>query len=148
MRMHDSEHLYLGIERYKRYKFFFCVQQSKLWMFSLLTATHKIDFTNVHSVTNSCFHNHKDTLPLFLCLPPVLSPSLYNSLPLSLSLYDTDTNIPKCGLTANATTHFLFNLLQPVAQWHKQRLKTWPSWGRHYLVPRCPKNLHRLCLVL
>lgn len=63
-------------------------------------------FSAVLSVTS----DHKLTLPLFLYLPLVLSPSL------SLSPLHTDTNIPKCGLTADATTDFLFNVFQPVAQ--------------------------------
>lgn len=37
-------------------------------------------FSTVHSVTSSCFHNHKLALPLFLYLPPALSPSLSLSL--------------------------------------------------------------------
>ncbi len=75
--------------------------------------------------------NHKHTLPLFLYLPLALSPSLS----LSLSPLHTDTNIPKCGLTANATTDFLFNVFQPVAQWQKTTFKNMTFLR---LVPRRP----------
>lgn len=71
-------------------------------------------FSSVHLVTCSCFHNHKHTHT------PALS--LSSPCARSLSLH-TDTNIPKCGLTANATTDFLFNVFQLVAQWHKTTFK-------------------------
>lgn len=64
-----------------------------------------------------CFHDRKLTLPLFfLSSPCALSLSL--TLSLSLSSLQSDTNSLKCGLTAKATSDFLFNVLEPVAQWH------------------------------
>lgn len=49
-----------------------------------------------------CSHNHKH----------IYSRSFFISPSCSLSPLHTDTNISKCGLTANATTDFLFNVFQ------------------------------------
>lgn len=55
---------------------------------------------------------------------PALSLSVsFCSFPLSSSPLLTDTNIPNCGLTADATTDFLLRAFQAVAQWHKTAFK-------------------------
>lgn len=95
-----------------RLRGFFCAQCSNCWYDHDSQCCSVFSTAGLHSLTSSRFHNRKRTHSRSFFIFP---PSLYVSLSFSLSHLNTDTNIPKCGLTASATTDFLFTVFHRTA---------------------------------